>query len=373
MTDTAAEASGRPDRRASAEASGRPPHRAASAEPSGRPHRRASAEASGSPHRRAYAALLLMVLIWGVNFPVAKAALDEIAPLAFNALRFPLAALTLLLALHLRGGVRWPEPAHRLRILGLGVLGNFVYQQFFIFGLDNTRAGNASILLAVTPILTALFSAAAGHERVTARTWTGVVATAAGIAVVVTLGADRSNGDASLLGDSLMIGASASWALYTVSSRDLVYRYGALPFTAWTLCIGAVGLGIIGIPAVLRTDLLAVSAGAWIGVFYAGALSIGLAYLIWYFSVARIGNTRTATYSNLVPVVAVAAAWIQLGEVPTAGQVIGAAIVIGGITLTQRRSPHEHAAARQVPAGPAGVGTGRRPAAQPDSREPRQP
>lgn len=298
-----------------------------------RPSARASPQVSG----RARAVLLLMVVIWGVNFPIAKAALAELTPLAFNALRFPLAAATVLAALHLRGGFRWPERADRMRILGLGILGNLVYQQFFIFGLDNTRAGNASILLAGTPILTALLSAGAGHERITARTWVGVVATFVGITLVVLLGGQHDEGAATLLGDALMVAASLAWALYTVGSRDLVARYGAIQFTAWTLCIGAVALFFIGLPAILRTELGTVSAGAWGGVLYAGALSIGLAYVLWYYGVRQIGNTRTAAYSNLVPVVALTAAWFQLGEVPRLGQVLGAVIIIGGITLAQRR------------------------------------
>jgi drug/metabolite transporter (DMT)-like permease len=278
-----------------------------------------------------------MVVIWGINFPVAKAALAELSPTAFNALRFPLAAATLYLALRFRGRVRLPAPGDRMRVLVLGILGNVFYQQFFIFGLDNTRAGTASVLLAATPIITALLSALAGHERLRLGVWLGVLATFAGILLVVAAGGDAAPGEASLLGDLLMVGASLSWAVYTVGSRDLIVRYGPLQFTAWTLWVGTAGLCLIGLPAVLRTDLMAVSAGAWVGVFYAGALSIGIAYLIWYYGVTHLGNTRTAAYSNLTPLVALLAAWLQLGEVPAAGQVAGAGVIIAGVTLAQVR------------------------------------
>jgi drug/metabolite transporter (DMT)-like permease len=290
------------------------------------------------PVASAHAALLLMVLIWGINFPVAKAALAELSPLAFNALRFPLAALVVLAALRRRGGFLWPAPGDRLRVFGLGVLGNVFYQQFFIFGLALTRAGTASLLLAATPIITALLSAAVGHERVGARTWIGVIATFVGITLVVVFGGASEDAGASLLGDLLMIGASISWAVYTVGSRSLIERYGSVQFTAWTLWTGAIGLCLIGLPSVLRTDLAAVSARAWFGVVYAGALSIGIAYLIWYYGVRQIGNTRTAAYANLVPVVALIAAWLQLGEVPVAGQLVGAGVILTGLTLAQVRT-----------------------------------
>jgi drug/metabolite transporter (DMT)-like permease len=295
-------------------------------------------KAAGPGH--AHAILLLMVVIWGINFPIAKAALAEFTPLAFNALRFPLAALVVLAFLGRRSGFVLPAREHWWRVLGLGLLGNVCYQQFFIFGLANTRAGTASVLLAGTPILTALLSAAAGHERVGARTWIGVLATFAGIALVVVSGERGASGGSSLLGDVLMIGASLSWAVYTVGSRDLIERYGSVQFTAWTLWSGTIVLCLIGIPDVIRTDLRAISTGAWLGVVYAGALSIGLAYLIWYQGVRLIGNTRTAAYANLVPVVALTAAWLQLGEIPRAGQLLGAGVILAGITLAQvRRSP----------------------------------
>jgi drug/metabolite transporter (DMT)-like permease len=285
----------------------------------------------------AHAALLLMAVIWGINFPIAKDALTELSPLAFNALRFPMAAAVVLAALLLKGGVTWPAREHRWRVLVLGVLGNVFYQQFFIFGLSHTRAGTASVLLAGTPVITALLSAALGHERIGARTWIGVGATVAGIIMVVAAGEQAGSGGTTLLGDLLMIAASCSWAIYTVGSRNLIHRYGSVQFTAWTLWIGALVLLLIGLPDVARTPLADVSASAWAGVVYAGALSIGVAYLIWYFGVRRIGNTRTAAYSNLVPVVALAAAWVHLGEIPAPGQALGAAVIIGGVSLAQTR------------------------------------
>ena len=280
-------------------------------------------------------ALVAMVIIWGINFPVSKAALGEFAPLPFNALRFSIASIVLLIAL-LGRGLSWPAPRDRLRVLLLGLFGNVVYQQFFIFGLDRTRAGTASILLASTPLLTAVLSSLVGHEKLAPQIWIGACATVAGIALVVLLGGDASAGDHSLIGDLLMMGASISWAVFTVGSRPLVERYGAVPFTAWTLWVGTCVLLPIGLPG-LSVDHAAVTNRAWFGVLYAGTLSIGIAYLIWYYGVRQLGNTRTAVFGNLVPVVALLAAWLHLDEVPQLGQLLGAAVIIGGVTLVQAR------------------------------------
>jgi drug/metabolite transporter (DMT)-like permease len=286
----------------------------------------------------AYAALGLMIVIWAVNFSVAKLALDVLSPPALNALRFPFAAVVVWLALRVRGPIPLPRRGDVPRLLLLAVLGNLIYQQFFIFGLANTRAGTAAVLLAGTPILTAALSHLAGHEHVGARLWLGVIATFAGIVLVVHYGADAAQtAPGAALGELLMIGASLSWAVYTVGSRPLIARYGSVAVTAWTLWAGTVGLVLIGLPDVFRTDFTRVTGGVWLAIIYAGALSVGVAYLIWYGGVRRIGNTRTGVFSNLTPAVALLVAWLWLGEVPTAGQLGGMAIIIAGVTLTQRR------------------------------------
>ena len=285
---------------------------------------------------RAHAALLLMVVIWAVNFSVAKVALEELSPLAFNALRFPLAAALLFMIMRRRGPIPMPSRAELPHVLALGLLGNLMYQMFFIFGLDRTRAGNASLLLASTPIITALLSAALGHERVKPRVWLGVMGTFGGILLVVLGGRSEVDaGRATIAGDLIMFGASIAWAFYTVGSRPLVDRYGALPVTAWTLWIGTAGLVLAGLRDAIHTSWTEVSPLTWMAVIYAGVLSIGVAYIIWYYGVEKLGNTRTATYSNLTPAIALLVAWIWLGEVPTAAQVAGMVVILSGVSVAQ--------------------------------------
>jgi len=298
---------------------------------------------------RANLALLAMSWIWALNFSIAKQALATIPALAFNTLRFPLAALVVTVALAQRGGLRLPDPPDRWRVIALGMLGNLIYQLCFILGLANTRAGTASLLLAGTPIATALLSAAVGQERVGRRVWIGAVATLAGIALVVAASGSPGAGETTLLGDFLLIGATLAWAIYAVGSRGLIVRYGALPVTTWMLWAGSIAICLAGLPATLKLDLGALDAQAWFAVVYAGALSIGVAYVLWSYGVRHLGPTRTSTYSNLVPVFALLGAWLLLGEKPTPVQFLGAAIIIGGVTLAQTQRLRLPAAGVRAP------------------------
>jgi len=281
--------------------------------------------------------LLTMALIWGINFSVIKASLGEIPGLAFNALRFPMAAATVYAILRMKGGVRWPEPRDRPRILALGILGNVVYQGFFIFGVDATFAGNAAILLATTPVWILGLSTLRGHERPGPQVWIGILATVSGMVMVVVGGgmAVGFQGD-TFRGDLLMVGAAITWSTYSVGARGMVRKYGAIPVTAWTLWIGSAGLVILGVPSLLRLQPGAVAPFAWAGVAYAGVLAIGLAYIFWYGGVQKLGNSRTAAYNNLTPIVALAAAWLGLGEVPATLQILGAVAVLTGLTMARR-------------------------------------
>lgn len=279
--------------------------------------------------------LLGVAIIWGTNFAVIKVALEELSPEALNAFRFPLATVLLVLVLRYRGRLRFPDRGDLGKLVGLGVLGNVIYQLLFIHGLDLTSAGNASLLLATVPVWTILLSTLLGHERPSFLVWLGIMGTLAGMVLVVAGGAGVELGGSSLEGDLLMAAAALGWAGYTVGSRDMIRKYGPLRTTTWTLAVGAVGLVLLGIPDLAALEYRSVSATAWVGVVYAGVFALSVAYLLWYRGVQRIGSSRTAAYSNLVPVVALLVAWGWLGEVPSVLQWVGAAVILGGISVTR--------------------------------------
>jgi drug/metabolite transporter (DMT)-like permease len=294
------------------------------------------AEATGPVPGRGWteAALAVMVLVWGVNFPVVKHALAEFDPLAFNALRFVLASLLVGAVLRARGQLRLPAREDVPRVLLLGVLGNVVYQMCFILGLDRTQAGTAAVMLALTPLFTALLSMARGHERPGRRTWGGAALSVVGVALVS--GASfRAAGAEALVGNTILLAASAAWALYTVGASPVVRRYGSVATTAWTMWAGTVVLVLAGLPGMLRQEWGAVSGAAWGGLVFSGALSIALAYLIWYRGVERIGNTRTAIFSNLTPIVALFAGALLLGEPLGLVPLLGVALTLAGVMVVR--------------------------------------
>jgi drug/metabolite transporter (DMT)-like permease len=276
--------------------------------------------------------LLGMVLLWGVNFAVAKWAFAVIDPLAFNGLRHVLAAAFMAVVLMIRGGIDLPARSDLGRVVALGIVGNVVYQVAFIFGLDHTRAGNAGLMRALVPIFLLLVGRRGDGAHGLA--WIGAILSVFGVALVSGSSLTIEGAD-TLVGDVVLIGAAAVWAIYTVGAQPLIDRYGPIQTTAWTLWVGSIGLFFIGLPGLLAQDWGDVGAAAWAGILYSSILSIGVAYLLWYWGVQRLGGAHTAIFSNLTPIVALAAGAIWLGEEITRYSLIGAALVIGGVLLVR--------------------------------------
>ncbi len=294
--------------------------------------------------------LLASVAIWGANFAVVKGALESLDPLAFNALRYVLAAGVLWALVRRLPHLRL-APGDRLPLLGVTLVGHVAYQMCFIQGIDRTLAGNASLLLATSPVWAVPLAAVLDRTRPGRTPAVGALVTVAGVFLVVFGGGGAIGVEPrTLVGDGLILLGALLWATYTVSTARLVRVYGSLRITAWTLWCGTPVLVLAGIPELARTSWRAVGIEVWGGVAYAGALAIGVGYVLWNRGIQRLGHVRTAVYQNLVPVAALIVAWIALGEVPTRPQLLGAAVILGGVSLARLGRP----GARQAP-GPSSL------------------
>jgi drug/metabolite transporter (DMT)-like permease len=278
--------------------------------------------------------MLLVCLIWGLNFSVTKLALAEIPPLPFTAIRFVAASLLLWLVLRLVEGPLPKGAAGLKRLVVLGLIGNTCYQLAFTVGLARTTATNSALILSTVPTVVALFAGAIGLERITARMWLGIALGTLGVILVI---ATRGVGFdvRTLPGDLLTILAVLCWAGYTVGLRRVPTGISPLRVTAITTIAGTPGLLLAGLPGMLRLEWDNVSLEAWLALGYAAVLSLVVAYLLWNRSVKAVGGTRTAIYMCITPLFAVAGAWLLLGERPHPLQGVGALLIVAGVLLTR--------------------------------------
>jgi drug/metabolite transporter (DMT)-like permease len=278
--------------------------------------------------------MLLVCLIWGLNFSVTKSAFDQIPPLPFTAVRFVISSLLLWLVLRAIEGPAKLSPGTMKLLVILGVVGNTCYQLFFTLGLAQTTATNSALILSTVPTVVAVFAGALGLERITSRMWLGIALGTAGVVVVITTrGVDFEV--RTLAGDLLTVLAVLFWAGYTVGLRRVPPGVSPLRVTTITTLTGTPGLVLAGLPGVMRVEWARVSPEAWLALGYASVLSLVVAYLLWNRSVKAIGGTRTAIYMCMTPLFAVLGAWLLLGERPHPLQGVGAVLIIAGVLLTR--------------------------------------
>jgi drug/metabolite transporter (DMT)-like permease len=280
--------------------------------------------------------LVVMVIIWGVNFSVVKVALRDFPELAFNAIRLLIGSAVFAIAIawtkrgtnELRLTVRdwW-------RLALLGFIGQFVYQWLFLSGLKRTSVANASLIIGASPVAIALLSSFLGHERVAPVRWFGIALAFFGLYLVVGHGTEWTM--ASRLGDIVVVGSMICWAVYSVAAQPLLRQHSPLVVTGISMGLGALMYAVVSVPAVWSVSWSSISMLSWWLMVWSAVFSLSLSYLIWYTALQRMGSTRTAVYSYLTPVVAMVVAWFWLTEPISTNQVAGAGAILAGLVVTR--------------------------------------
>lgn len=284
---------------------------------------------------RGDALLLLTVIIWGNTFPTAKYVLGVMPPGVYASTRYLLAAVTLMAVLAWRQGLKPPRRQDLLPLIGFGLLGVTMMQLLWTNALSLTAASKGAILVAVSPIWAMLITSLRG-QRPSLQAWIGVVLSFSGVFLVINNSITAITvGGGSLIGDLLFLTVAFCWACYSVFAPPYLARLGALYVSAWSMLFGAIALA----PAMLlgwsEVDWPSIGVGHWSAFLYTAILAGALGYLFWYEGIARLGVARSVIYSYLIPVFALLSAVTFLGEHVSMIQLIGAAVVIGGLILTR--------------------------------------
>ncbi|MCG8374308.1 MAG: DMT family transporter [Balneolales bacterium] len=282
--------------------------------------------------------LLVVAIIWALNFTVVKVSLEELDPFSFNALRYFFAAALLIVAAKRAGFKISVKKEHFWKLVGIGLVGNLFYQVLFIIGMDFTLAANAAVILGTIPVWVALLSYFFTDEKLSLRKTAGIVLAFAGVVlIIVSRPEGLSLSSRSLIGDIILLLSAIAWASYTILSKKYLKIYHSTQYSGFMALVGVIALFIVGVPSLIKTDFNTISIAGYGGIVYSGLLSVGLSYLVWNRGIAKIGAVNTAIYQNLVPVLGVVFGVILLGEQLMVFQYIGGIFVILGIAITQTR------------------------------------
>lgn len=266
-------------------------------------------------------------VVWGCSFLFMRVAVPSFGPYALVELRLALGALVLLPFLW-RDRARFP-PRRWPLLAGIGVLNSALPFLLFAWGAAHAPAAIGAITNAMTVLFTALIAFLFFGEKIGTRRATALVI---GFIGVLVLAAGKSAGLS--VGPSAFAGATAS-LLYGIG-YNLVKRFmGDLPpasSAAATLACAALLLSPL---AITHWPAAPVPVAAWGCATALGVLCTGLAYLMYYRLIQRIGPARASTVTYLIPVFGALLAWLFLGEPLSWTMLLAAVLILGSVAASQ--------------------------------------
>jgi drug/metabolite transporter (DMT)-like permease len=276
--------------------------------------------------RAAWIGLLILTVVWSLNWTVMKTAMRYSGPFTFSAQRYVIGTAVLFALLALRRDRLKPTPW--LPTLAIGLAQTTGFQALAQWALVSGGAGKTALLAYTMPFWVVPLAWWWIHEKPGPIRWLCIAIAAAGFACVIEpwhpLGAPGSI--------ALALLAGLSWAIATVLSKRLFLRHPEvtpLRLTAWQMLVGTLGLIVLAL--VVRQREVAWTGEYVAALLYNGLLSSGVCWVLWALVVHRLSANVAGLTSLAVPVAGVLFAWGLLGETPSRPEAVGIALI--GIAL----------------------------------------
>jgi drug/metabolite transporter (DMT)-like permease len=279
---------------------------------------------------------ILACLIWSGNFIAARAVINDIPPVSLAFFRWSIATLILL-------PFAWKDVAQQKQLIlqnknyffWTSLFGVTIFNTFLYIAAHTTSAINMALIgTCSSPIFSVFLAAVFLKEKVTSLRVMGMLVMLAGIIYLVVRGSfDRLTHFHFTSGDLWVLGAAVFFAGYNVLVRKKPVGMKPVVFLFTTFFIGSVLLLPSwlweikhSVPVEWTTNLVLV-------VLYLGLATSVIAFLLWNFSIAKLGAARTALFGNLIPLFSsLEAVWL-LHEDITFVHLISGLLIITGLVI----------------------------------------
>lgn len=260
---------------------------------------------------RQWVVLVLLTLVWGLNWPVMKVGVTGFAPLTFRAMSLWLGLP--LLALVVRGlGLPFALPRrHWAGMAQLALFNMVLWHALIMLAIPQLSSGRAAILGYTMPIFSAVLGSAFFGQRLPARAWGGVAAAALGVLLLLWYEFTQLGGRP--VGVLLMLLAAASWALGTQLLRRSTIEVPTLTLTFWMMALTTLALTVLAL-ATERSAWHAPGNGTWGAIAFNAVLVFGFAQGAWFFLVRGLPPVASTLSVMLIPVLGVFAGALWLRE-----------------------------------------------------------
>ncbi|MEM5608763.1 DMT family transporter [Bacillus toyonensis] len=231
--------------------------------------------------------ILSVVMIWGINYTIAKYGLVEFTAIEFTAIRMMAVAPLLLLLTFFIEKSLYVERKDIPRLIVVSFVGIVLYQTLFMETVKYTSATNASLLISISPIFTTLFAVFLKQEKFSSRKLIGSMIAFVGAALVLVAGHSLAS---SFYGNGIGMITSICWGLYPVLAGPLIKKYSALRVTAWSALVGAIPLLLLSGPHVFVMPFHITKGMTLFALLYSIFFVTVFGLVMWYIGVQKLGH-----------------------------------------------------------------------------------
>ena len=282
---------------------------------------------------KAYICTSFSILMWGITFISTKILLNDFSPIEILFTRF-LLGLILLMIIYPKNNKIYSKKEELLFAL-TGLSGVTLYYLFENIALNYSLASNVGILVAIGPLFTGIFAAIFLKEKLKPNFFVGFIFAIIGIAIIT------FNGKFVLkinpIGDMFALLAAVMWGLYSV----LVKIMGDLGHRSITITKKTFIYGIIFMLPIMFLMKFNVSINDYlkpinlINFIFLSFVACTLCFITWAYSTRILGAVKNNTYIYIIPIITLIASKIVLNENITIFAVIGVALILLGVIISE--------------------------------------
>lgn len=283
---------------------------------------------------RSYLLLLFCVTLWGSNFVFGSMLVKEFPPLFLADVRLVFTSLFLLSYAWITKKFVKIKPRELGLLILLGLIGTLANQTAYFNGLLTTDATTASLILSMSPIVTAILASLFLKEQFTRRMKIGSVLALMGTFCVVGVGAGLSISK----GVMLIVIAMVTFSSSMIIIRKLTETLHPFISTVYSTTVGTLFLT----PAAMLTldpgSHISREIWAWAMLVLTAIFMQGICGLVWNQQLKVVGTGKAAVFLNLQPFVAMLVGFLLLGSHVTAIQAGGSLLIVTGVIVATVRS-----------------------------------
>ncbi len=292
--------------------------------------------------------LFSVAVIWGLGWPAGRVVANDILPFAASWLRYVIATVSFLIFMQMSGQWMFPNRSEWRRLFMIGFISTVMYQAFFMFGMQYTAAGDASLMITFNPLFTAILAVVFIGERMHLNLIIGLFMGITGVAILFyySPNVDLPFSER-VLGNMLIACAALSWACNTIlmkramtSPANAATRpLNPLELTVWSSVAGLLILTPITVAEAMTQGVSVPSQSGWIGIVFLALFSTVIAYVWFADGIVKIGASMSALYVYLVPPFGIIGGFVLLGEKLGVSLLFAFVLITGGVIIAQRDSP----------------------------------